>query len=125
MGCTSSSGGESEKEPNVGQTTEFTANQTGGVQVHNQWANDTTSPRPMSDRPPVQPPTQSPIKLFIAKYDYDARTDEDLSFKKGELLEILDDTCGDWWRARSRTSQKEGYVPNNFIAEVKSLEAHE
>ncbi|XP_065175011.1 tyrosine-protein kinase SRK2-like [Sycon ciliatum] len=64
-------------------------------------------------------------KLFVAKYDYDARTEEDLSFKKGEILEIIDDTCGDWWRARSRTSQQEGYVPNNFVAEVKSLDAHD
>ena len=67
----------------------------------------------------------SATKLFVAKYDYDARTDEDLSFKKGEILEIVDDTCGDWWRARSRSSLMEGYVPNNFVAEVKSLDAHE
>ena len=33
-----------------------------------------------------------PPKLFVALYDYDARTDEDLSFKKGEHLEILNDT---------------------------------
>lgn len=65
------------------------------------------------------------VKLFVAKYDYDARTDEDLSFKKGEILEIIDDTCGDWWRARSRSTLQEGYVPNNFVAEVKSLDAHE
>jgi hypothetical protein len=29
---------------------------------------------------------------FIALYDYDARTDEDLSFKKGDILEIINDT---------------------------------
>lgn len=31
-------------------------------------------------------------KIFVALYDYDARTDEDLSFRKGEHLEILNDT---------------------------------
>ena len=36
----------------------------------------------------------------MALYDYDARTDEDLSFKKGEHLEIINDTQGDWWFAR-------------------------
>ena len=44
------------------------------------------------------------VKIFVALYDYDARTDEDLSFKKGEHLEILNDTQGDWWYARSKAT---------------------
>lgn len=36
--------------------------------------------------------TTSSAKIFVALYDYDARTDEDLSFRKGEHLEILNDT---------------------------------
>lgn len=50
--------------------------------------------------PPVSPvpiipenePIQANSKIFVALYDYDARTDEDLSFRKGEHLEILNDT---------------------------------
>uniref|UniRef100_A0A182M4M5 SH3 domain-containing protein n=1 Tax=Anopheles culicifacies TaxID=139723 RepID=A0A182M4M5_9DIPT len=38
----------------------------------------------------------STAKIFVALYDYDARTDEDLSFRKGEHLEILNDT--QFWR---------------------------
>lgn len=40
--------------------------------------------------------SSSNAKIFVALYDYDARTDEDLSFRKGEHLEILNDTqvCG-------------------------------
>jgi len=30
-------------------------------------------------------------KIFVAIYDYDARTDEDLTFRVGDLLLILDD----------------------------------
>ncbi|CAH1773384.1 unnamed protein product [Owenia fusiformis] len=63
------------------------------------------------------------IKLFIALYDYEARTDEDLSFKKGEQLEIINDTQGDWWYARSKDSKFEGYIPSNYVAKVKSLES--
>lgn len=33
-------------------------------------------------------------RIFVALYDYDARTEEDLSFKKGENLIILNDTQG-------------------------------
>lgn len=70
----------------------------------------TERPMPMIDDPNnpsnvVQPtPPVSPVpipenetimpnaKIFVALYDYDARTDEDLSFRKGEHLEILNDT---------------------------------
>lgn len=62
-------------------------------------------------------------KVYVALYDYDARTDEDLSFKKGEQLEIINDTQGDWWYARSRSTKKEGYIPSNYVAKLKSLES--
>jgi len=62
-------------------------------------------------------------KIFVALYDYDARTDEDLSFKKGEHLQILNDTQGDWWFARSKASKQEGYIPSNYVAKLESIEA--
>ena len=40
----------------------------------------------------------------------------------GDLLEVQEDQ-GDWWLARSRSSGKKGYVPCNYVAAVKSLEA--
>ena len=79
----------------------------------------------------VSPATASPSrardiggkKFFVALYDYDARTDEDLSFKKGDFLEILNDTQGDWWYAISQSSGKKGYIPSNYVAKAKSLES--
>jgi hypothetical protein len=62
-------------------------------------------------------------KVFVALYDYDARTDEDLSFKKGEHLIILNDTQGDWWFAQSKTSKQKGYIPSNYVAKLESIEA--
>ena len=62
-------------------------------------------------------------KIFVALYDYDARTDEDLSFKKGEHLYIINDTQGEWWFARSHTSKLEGYIPSNYVAKLQSVEA--
>ena len=72
---------------------------------------------------PMGPPLAMMTKLFVALYDYDARTDEDLSFKKGEHLEILNDTQGDWWFARSKATKLEGYIPSNYVAKLKSIEA--
>jgi len=73
-------------------------------------------------------PAAASMKTFVALYDYDARTDEDLSFKKGDLLEILNDTQGDWWYARAKSTKAagdklEGYIPSNYVARVKSLES--
>lgn len=48
----------------------------------------TVIPQPLDTQ--EQPNTNT--KIFVALYDYDARTDEDLSFRKGEHLEILNDT---------------------------------
>ena len=73
------------------------------------------------DRSPYIP--QGPI--FIALFDYDQRTSEDLSFKKGERLEIINSTDGDWWQARSLDSQREGYIPSNYVAEHKTIQAEE
>lgn len=72
--------------------------------------NDKLERPPILDDPPIPQPTppvdqvrpvpllpenetiNSNAKIFVALYDYDARTDEDLSFRKGEHLEILNDT---------------------------------
>jgi len=52
----------------------------------------------------------------IALYPYTAKDDGDLSFKKGDLLLILDDKGPDWWFARSLNgTNKEGYIPRNYV----------
>ena len=80
------------------------------------------TPRPLPD-PLDSMPAVGHGKIFVSLYDYDARTDEDLSFKKGEHLEILNDTQGDWWFARSKATKLEGYIPSNYVAKLKSIEA--
>jgi hypothetical protein len=86
--------------------------------------------RPLPDHPGGDPMPIAAVpggshnhKVFVSLYDYDARTDEDLSFKKGEHLEILNDTQGDWWFARSKATKLEGYIPSNYVAKLKSIEA--
>ena len=68
-------------------------------------------------------PPRGPV--YIALFDYDQRTSEDLSFKKGERLEILNDQDGDWWQARSVDTGREGYIPSNYVAEFRSIQAEE
>lgn len=63
-------------------------------------------------------------KDLLALYDYEPRTNEDLGFRKGEHLKTtLSLMTGDWWLARSKSTKKIGYVPSNYVTELKSLGA--
>ena len=62
-------------------------------------------------------------KLYIALYDYEARTETDLNFNKGDLLEILDNNQGGWWYAKSRRTSRQGFIPSNYVARYRSLES--
>lgn len=77
-------------------------------------------------RPPDSPSSRTDERLiYLALYDYKARTAEDLSFKKGERMEIINNKDGGWWQARSLTSGESGYVPSNYIAPATSLQTEE
>lgn len=55
-------------------------------------------------------------------YDYDSQTDNDLSFKKGDLMYIISTGGEDWWNAQSIETGKEGYIPSNHVAETLDAE---
>ena len=59
------------------------------------------------------------ILVVVAEYDYSARTDGDLGFKRGDLLYIMNSDDEDWWLARAKHSGQEGYIPSNYVAECK------
>ncbi|XP_077366677.1 tyrosine-protein kinase FRK [Festucalex cinctus] len=63
---------------------------------------------------------------FVALYDYSARTEQDLSFNAGDILEVLDKRADDWWFAKAITgisTSKQGYIPSNYVAPVQSINA--
>ena len=63
--------------------------------------------------------------ISLALYDYEARTNEDLSFKKGERLQVINTDDGDWWYAKSLVTARAGYIPSTYVAPEKSYEAEE
>ena len=63
--------------------------------------------------------------MFVGKYDYDSWTDDDLSFKKGDLLYIISTDDGDWLFGQSMTTGKNGYIPSNHVTKWKSLKDEE
>ncbi|XP_077337137.1 tyrosine-protein kinase Fgr [Lithobates pipiens] len=71
------------------------------------------------------PPSSGGATTFISLYDYDARTEEDLTFIKGEKFHIISNSEGDWWEARSLRTGKTGYIPSNYVAPLNSIQAEE
>ncbi|XP_023564336.1 tyrosine-protein kinase FRK-like, partial [Octodon degus] len=73
---------------------------------------------------------RSHSQYFVALFDYQARTTEDLSFRAGDKLQVLDTSHEGWWWARhlekredSSGQQLQGYIPSNYVAEDRSLQA--
>ncbi|MBN3296786.1 SRC kinase, partial [Amia calva] len=73
----------------------------------------------------ITSPNRGGVTTFVALYDYESRTASDLSFKKGERLQIVNNTEGDWWLARSLTTGESGYIPSNYVAPSDSIQAEE
>lgn len=79
--------------------------------------------------PPLPPPQRN--STFVALFDYQARTEDDLSFQAGDKLEVLDMSHEGWWFAKlllengfARPGQKlQGYIPANYVAAEQSIEA--
>lgn len=75
------------------------------------------------------PPTPSKPKLPVVKamYDYTARYQDDMSFQKGDRMEIVSKGDNDnWWLVRKIGTKEEAYVPSNYIVvDDNSIETQE
>ena len=68
---------------------------------------------------------QKDHQIYVAIYDYTSRTKEDLGFKKGDLMRIIETADDGWWLAQLEDVGSRGYIPSNFVAKWKSLDAKE
>ena len=51
-------------------------------------------------------------------YDHDSFVDDELPFKDGDQLIVLrrgDDIENEWYWARHENTNKEGYIPRNYL----------
>ena len=51
---------------------------------------------------------------MVALTDWKARKVVELTFKKGDQLEILNETEEFWWLARHKETKLEGFIPPKF-----------
>lgn len=70
------------------------------------------------DEPSNNPPVgKIPESFAIAKFDYNAQKENDLSFSKGDKIRILRKTETGWWIGLC--NNKIGYFPYNFVNVVE------
>nr|AAC47535.1 unconventional myosin IB [Entamoeba histolytica] len=75
---------------------------------------------PMKSAPPAPqvaapPPPKPKLPQVKALYPYTAANDEELSFKVGDIITILEKDEG-WWKGE--LNGQEGWIPNNYVKEI-------
>ena len=58
---------------------------------------------------------QAEVSVFIARIDYHATDSDEISFSKGEQLEIYNKRNSFWWTGRSLVSGDEGTIPSSCV----------
>lgn len=88
---------------------------------------DCTGAEPGFTSPPRPPKTleKAGADIYTALWDFQARDGQELSFKAGDIFEIID-RSGDWWNAKKLDSfgrGETGFVPFNYVARAESIQS--
>lgn len=69
------------------------------------------------------------IAIYTAIYDYEAQNTDQISFKEGDILCIIEKPADDdWWRAKKKgdtldDEEPTGLIPSNYVEEVGNIVA--
>uniref|UniRef100_S4RVI7 Growth factor receptor-bound protein 2b n=1 Tax=Petromyzon marinus TaxID=7757 RepID=S4RVI7_PETMA len=50
----------------------------------------------------------------VAKYDFNATAEDELSFKRGDVLKVLNEDCDQNWY-KAELNGRDGFIPKNYI----------
>ncbi|XP_053566852.1 tyrosine-protein kinase FRK [Bombina bombina] len=76
-------------------------------------------------RPQWEQKKSNQTDIYVALYNYQARTPEELSFSAGDKMYILSFPHPSWWKAKALETKgkSEGFVPANYVAPISSIES--
>ncbi|CAG8432949.1 9867_t:CDS:10 [Diversispora eburnea] len=112
--------GVSQKTPKVVSTSSRSTTSSGSNESVSRRLSSTSQSSSRGSRPaPPPPPPQSPSKepTYKAKFDFVTEDTGELSFKKDDILEIMQKDDNGWWLAKK--DGEKGWVPSNYLEEVK------
>jgi tyrosine-protein kinase Src len=64
-------------------------------------------------------------QIVVALYNYQGSEHGDMTFDKGDFMEIVDDSDPDWWLAKNVKTGATGHIPRNYVAFQSSLESQD
>ena len=62
---------------------------------------------------------------YVALFDYESATKDDMTIKKNDQLVVIDKSHPDWWLAKNVRTKETGYVPFNYITPIDDLTTKE
>ncbi|KAJ1530581.1 hypothetical protein ONE63_005464 [Megalurothrips usitatus] len=60
--------------------------------------------------------------LVQAVYSFQGKNNDELCFKKGDIITVTQNEEGGWWEGTLATTDKTGWFPSNYVKEYKPLE---
>ncbi|XP_076067112.1 tyrosine-protein kinase Fyn-like isoform X3 [Oratosquilla oratoria] len=64
-------------------------------------------------------------RIVVAMYTFNSRSQGEMSFNKGDRMEILNEDDRDWLLAQHLSRNAQGYIPRNYVASMSSPECQD
>ena len=58
------------------------------------------------------------IHVVLASYYFPAEEEEELEFKKGDKIEVINNTDPNWWTGKLVATGAKGLFPSTYIKEI-------
>ena len=70
-----------------------------------------------ASEPSPPPSDRAVVHRVVAMYSFNSGNSEELQFRKGDVMEIIDQPADDpdWWEARHQGETNSGLIPRNYV----------